>query len=77
VSRVYAGIAGLALLAGPAAADGVSLAAGKAAGIQKAQDADSMTALYLIGGGAIIAGIVLLASDDDDTPATATTTTGT
>jgi hypothetical protein len=72
-----AAIAALILLAGPVTAgDSAFLAAGKPAGIKRAQDTGDMTALYVIGGGAVIAGIVILASDDDDTP-TATATAAT
>ena len=75
---VYAGIAAIALLAGPAvAADRAPLAPGKPAGVKKAQDADTMTMLYLVGGGAVIAGIVVLASDNNSTPTQATPLTAT
>ncbi|HVZ27207.1 MAG TPA: hypothetical protein VG798_00990 [Rhizomicrobium sp.] len=56
------------------------LAPGKAAGIQKAQTADTNLPLYLLGGGLVIAGIALVASGDSDhvtsqPPATSTTPT--
>jgi hypothetical protein len=79
---IYAGVAAIALLAGQAlAADTAPLAPGKPAGVKKAQDEDTMTALYIIGGGALVAGIAVLASDDNNnnttTPPPTTTTTST
>jgi hypothetical protein len=75
---ISATIATLTLLAGGAlAADAPPLAPAKPAGIKHAQDADTMTGIYVIAAGALVAGIVILASDDDDASTPATTTTGT
>jgi hypothetical protein len=78
---IYASVAALALLAGQAlAADTAPLAPGKPAGVKKAQDEDTMTALYIVGGGALVAGIAVLASDDNNnstTPPPVTSTTST
>jgi hypothetical protein len=77
---VCACVAVFSLLADQAlAADASALAPAKPAGIKKAQDADIMTAVYVIGGGALIVGIALLASDNGSasTPPAAATTTST
>jgi hypothetical protein len=80
VKVANASIIAFALLAGQGlAADLAPLSPGKPAGISKAQDADTMTALYIIGGGALITGIAVLASDNGSasTAPAATTTTST
>lgn len=84
---IYACAAALTLLAGGALAAGAPprtptlapalappLAPAKAAGVSKAQDADTMTGIYVIAGGALVAGIAILASDDDNAATTATAT---
>jgi len=78
MKTVYAVAAAVALLAGQAlAADTAPLAAGKPAGVKKAQ-AEDMTALYVVGAGLAIAGIAVAASNGNSTvPITPQTTTTT
>ena len=80
MKTVYASAAALTLLAGTASAADApvpALAPAKPAGLKRAQDEDTMTAIYVVGGGALVAGIALLASDNGNaatTPPAATTT---
>jgi hypothetical protein len=59
-----------------AATDSVGpLAPGKPAGVKKAQDVDTATLLWVVGGGLVVGGIALAASSggNDNTPVTPST----
>ena len=51
------------------------LAPGKPAGVKKAQDVDTATLLWIVGGGLVVGGIALAASSggDNNTPVTPST----
>jgi hypothetical protein len=51
------------------------LAPGKPAGVKKAQDVDTATLLWVVGGGLVVGGIALAASSggNDNTPVTPST----
>ena len=55
------------------------LAPGKPAGVKKAQDVDTATLLWIVGGGLVVGGIALAASSGggNKTPSGSTSTNGT
>ena len=61
-----------------AATDSVGpLAPGKPAGVKKAQDVDTSTLLWIVGGGLVIGGIALAASSGSDKTPAPSSTSGT